>query len=170
MGVRRWAPILIVIVGLMAIAAVWLTRDQFRDDGPLSAPSALDVEFPIPPGATASWGVILPYNPTTDELTVLEVEPLKVYGLEVLDVVATDSEDGTIINSLGFPPPGFRTQPVEGAHLPPAGDAPGEFQVVVGIRLAEGSTAGGIDQLRLRYEDSSGDRYEVNLPWSLQVT
>lgn len=171
MSAPRWALILsLPLIAMIGAGVIWWPRDETPQDGPLVAPSSIGLSFPVPPGAAATWGVIFPYNPTDGDLTVLDVAPVGTSGLDVLGVVAVDAGEGTIVNAIGFPPPGLRTRPVQGATLPPAARGVSDFEVLVGFRLRDDSSVGSIDAIRVEYATASGERYEVMLPWTLEVT
>lgn len=68
----------------------------------------------------------------------------------------------------GRPSPECPATALDGLLLPPVGDPTPDRQVVVGFRLASGSTRGSIDGLTVTYT-AAGEAFKTFLPESLHV-
>lgn len=164
----------LVLVGAAAIvvAALLFTLTiarGSRTDGPLQPPDRTGVEFPLPAGQPATWGMTLPTNPTMEDIQILAVEPQGLDGLDLLGIQINDpAVEGSIVNALGFLPDGMSAEEVEGSVLPALGSPDPERQILVGVELPAGSTHGVIESLVLRYK-AGGIDYIVELPWELSI-
>lgn len=164
----------LALVGAAAILVVALIfmltiANGPRTDGPLQPPDRTGVEFPLPAGQLATWGMTLPINPTMQDIRLLAVEPQGLNGLDLLGIQINDpAVEGSIVNALGFLPEGMSAEPVEGSVLPALGSLDPERQILIGVELPAGSDHGVIESLVLRYE-AGGVTYSVELPWELSI-
>lgn len=159
----------LLTVGLVALAMY--NGLSVRTDGPLPPGHTTQVTFPIQPGATGTWGTVLPVNPSEFPLVLESVEPVNASdGIQVGAVLTSNPEDsGVAVGTLDvFPPPGITTAPVKGSTLPPAAQSPQHLQVLVSVSLTPGHDDGTIDALRVRYR-AGGTLYEVILPDALRL-
>lgn len=176
-----------VILGiiLIALAATVMVAMSGRWDrhqtGPLDAAiqhtSHVTLRFPLADGEALTWGMDLPRNPTSTEVTLEAIEPVGARGVEVIGTAASYPvlrPNGMCVSIglvTGFPPAGVQTLEVRGAPWPAVasprcGDQP---IVVIGVRRAADSPTGTIDALCLRYT-ADGTQYEILLPFSLELT
>jgi hypothetical protein len=157
-------PALVVTLGVGGILV-----SLPRTGGPLAAGASVEVEFPLSPGRTGTWGMVLAANPTRSSLVIESIDAVDPRGLEVAAIFVNDPErDGGVGTLDAFPPPGSHVRPVEGSLLPASGGEAPFLQVLVGVRLT-GTTDGTIDGLRVRYRHE-GALYEAVLPYHLRVT
>lgn len=182
---RRVDRRLILGVILIALAATFVVAASARwgrhQGGPLEARSHVTLRFPLPDGEALTWGMDLPRNPTSTEVTLEAIEPVGARGVEVIGTAASYPvlrADGMCVSIglvRGFPPAGVQTLEVRGAPVPAAGP-PGPPRcgdqppaVLIGVRRAPAAPTGTIDALRLLYV-ADGTHYEVLLPYSLELT
>jgi len=154
-----------LLLGLSGLAAMsWLRVPV----GPLVANDRFDVRLALAQGETATWGSVLPRNPTNSPIAIQAIEPVNATGLTIVGLLMSDPDvDGGIGTAAGFPPAGIRGSPVAGTVLTAAGATPTFRQVLIGVRLS-GSQEGRIGGLRVRYE-FQGRVYETVLPFGLTV-
>jgi hypothetical protein len=170
MRTRVWvAAIAAVVLAAAALGVVFFNGDRYRNDGPLRSDSENNIAFSLPAGVGATWGMVLPRNPTLADIVLRQIDPVDVVGLDVIGIGVNDPEVvGQIANAFGFPPAGVPVSPPDGVILPRVGSAHPELQVMVGIRLKADAGHGTIGGLRVRYATPQGS-YEVTLPWSVDV-
>lgn len=168
---RRYGLLVLALIAAilaLGVAAVMMSGSQ--DEGPLQPSSVTLVEFPLAPEQAATWGANLLSNPTDSDIVVSSIELIDPEGLSILGMTMINPDAaGGIINAYGFPPDGVATFPVEGSVISPSDGSSPHLQVLIGVRLAEGSDSGSIKGLRLRYV-ADGREYEVVLPYSLGIT
>lgn len=166
---HRLAGLGVVILVLAAIAVVASTYALTRIPGPLATDSGASVEFGLNDAQVATWGMVLPPNPTAADIRIESIELVDATGLAIVGVsVSYPAVDGSIVNTYGYPPAGIVTHPVEGSVLPAAGSTTPQVQVLVGFHLQAGAPTGAIGGLRIRYSSTAG-RFETTLPWTLKV-
>ncbi len=154
--------VLIAVILVVGIAAI--TKPSIRQDGPLQPNATTTLEFALAPNQAATWGVDLPVNPTQADITFSSADLIDPVGLSILGLTMNRPNTGSIVNALGYPPPGMDVVPIEGSTLP----AGGSVVVLVGVQLSTGSTEGTVKGLRVRYV-AGGQAYEVTLPYSLRI-
>jgi hypothetical protein len=161
---------LVLTAAILAVGVAAVTMSCSRDEGPLQPSSVTSVEFPLALEQVATWGADLPPNPTDADIVVSSIEPIDPAGLSILGLAMINPDvSGGIVNAYGFPPDGAATFPVEGSVISPSDGSSPHLEVLIGVRLAEGSDSGSIKGLRLRYV-ADGREYEVVLPYSLGIT
>lgn len=175
---------MILGVILIALAATFVVAATSRwgrhQGGPLETAvqrtSHITARFPLPDGEALTWGMDLPRNPTSTEVTLEAIEPVGARGVEIIGTAASYPvlrPNGVCVSIglvTGFPPAGVQTLEVRGAPWPAAGPPRCGDQpiVVIGVRRAPAAPTGTIDALRLLYV-ADGTHYEVLLPFSLEV-
>jgi hypothetical protein len=171
---RRWPSLRIaaVVVAATAIgvglAALLLTRSGYEPGGPIASTRETSVTTHARPGASMTWGTVLPENPTRADIVIESIEPsAPVSGLTILGIGVSDPRRGAVGTAAGYPPPGIAVVDVAGTVMTPRSGPSPFVQVVVGVRfddLHEGRIAG----LRIRYA-TEGHRYETLLSDALIV-
>jgi hypothetical protein len=139
-----------------------------RTDGPLTATSAITVEFTLATGRVGTWGVVLPTNPTISLIRIESIEAVHARGVAIVGMMINDPErDGGIGTHDVFPPPGVHGRAVDGAVLPAMGADAVHRQLLIGVHLT-GRDEGSIEALRVRYRHAATS-YELVLPYSLRL-
>ena len=161
---------LAVVVAAVVIGLA-VSKGGPEPGGPLPSGQAILVEYPLPVGATGTWGTVLPKNPTGEPIELESVTPIGVTGsVIIVDVVASyPDRDGSAVGTQNaFPPKGAAVIPVRGSIIPAAGDPYPHLQVLVGVRRDTDQGSGTIEGLRIRYW-SGGKYYERDIPASLSL-
>jgi hypothetical protein len=154
------------ILAVVALVAVLALRTVALSDGPLRPGPRFDVELPLKPGETITWGSALPENTTTSSIQIESIEPVDAKNIEIVGIDLNDPSEGAVGTAYGFPPAGIEAAPMSDAT--PRRLDPDDFvQVLVGVRLP-GTQDGVIGGLRVAYR-YEGRRYETVLPYGLRL-
>lgn len=170
MHIRKQALLAASVISALLITLVFAIAFGSRPPGPWTSNAEFTVTLPLATGTTATWGTVIPENPTQQTITVEAIEPVNAHGLQIVGIGVDDPAiDGGIGTAEGFPPAGAAIRDIPGTVLAPGTGGGGPYlQVLIGIRLA-GSADGSIDGLRVRYRISD-TVYETVLPLGLRVS
>lgn len=174
MSALRGLPRAVLIAMSVVVLAIVVTLIVARPwsppgSGPLGdvGTSAMHVEYPLAAGQTATWGNVLPANPTSEDIAIEHIELVGVSGLTVLGMSVNDPASAGIGFTFGYPPSGVPAKVIEGSILPRAGAPSPHLQLLVGVKEPEAG-GGEIEAIRVRYR-YDGNSYEVTLPFSLRI-
>lgn len=161
----------IILIGvIVTLPGILGTIPTQSTNGPLRSVNTISVHSPLAADQTATWGEILPQNPTDTPIKIEAIDPINPRGLDVVGIRTNNPDvEGGMGFTRTFPPPGMTLGPVAGAILSPSTSASLNLQILIGVRLSTSSTDGTIDGRRVRYE-LGGRTYELVVPGSLTLT
>lgn len=141
-----------------------------RTDGPLQPTAGITVGLPLQ-GTAVTWA--MPLDPIDKPYVLVRVELVDASGFEIIAVKACEGSPkvGDDYNNCGpvgatWPPADVTLRDIQGTTV---GTAPTEgAAILVGVKLAAGSSAGRIDRMRVYYA-YEGIEYMVEEPWALEM-
>jgi len=173
---RRRRPLIVGALAafgvlVAALAVILLRGSATASMGPLSTTNIniISVNAPVAASEPITWGTFIPTNPTNQPITILSVNPIEPTGVEVIQIgINNPDTEGPVGALRGFPQPGITVHPVAGAILQPVGSQSPYLQIIVGVRLAAGSSHGTINGLKVTYE-AAGQTFQLVLPGTITL-